>query len=58
MCVCACVCVCVCVYREKERERERERRGDLSKELVHMTVEDEKPHVLQSASQRTHEASV
>ena len=53
-----CVCVCVCVYREKERERERERRGDLSKELVHMTVEDEKPHVLQSASQRTHEASV
>ena len=54
MCVCACVCVCI----ERKRERERERRGDLSKELVHMTVEDEKPHVLQSASQRTHEASV
>ena len=50
--VCVCVCVCVCVYRE------RERRGDLSKELVHMTVEDEKPHDLQSASWRTREASV
>ena len=46
------MCVCVCVYTE------RERRGDLSKELVHMTVEDEKPHDLQSASWRTREASV
>ena len=48
--VCVCMCVCVCVQRE--------RRGDVSKELVHMTVEDEKPHDLQSASWRTREASV
>ena len=50
--MCVCVCMYVCVYRE------RERKGDLSKELVHMTVEDEKPHDLQSASWRTREASV
>ena len=54
ICVCACVCVCVCVCVCIQRER----RGDVSKELVHMTVEDEKPHDLQSASWRTREASV